>query len=222
MKIFHGTENANISRPAVLTLGVFDGLHLGHQRIMQTVVERAGVRVGILGLTTPGSAIWDRANVEGTIEFRDIVESARRFWPELERASDIQIAVMHSGLGPGSSYDEAATGVPPEDAGGALAEALPGLEAIFLGHSHRVIPADTVAGVLVTQAGRWAEALAVVSLELERSDGTWTVVDQSATYPMQLMLGIYAFPAENDEPEGTYPKELVVDYVRGYRLRDGG
>ncbi|HXG83968.1 MAG TPA: bifunctional riboflavin kinase/FAD synthetase [Pyrinomonadaceae bacterium] len=41
MKIFHGTENASISRPTVLTLGVFDGLHLGHQQIMQTVVERA-------------------------------------------------------------------------------------------------------------------------------------------------------------------------------------
>lgn len=41
MKIFHGTENAKILRPTVLTLGVFDGLHLGHQRIVQTVVERA-------------------------------------------------------------------------------------------------------------------------------------------------------------------------------------
>jgi riboflavin kinase/FMN adenylyltransferase len=41
MKIFHGTENANILRPTVLTLGVFDGLHLGHQAIMRTVVERA-------------------------------------------------------------------------------------------------------------------------------------------------------------------------------------
>ncbi len=145
------------------------------------VVERQGVRIGILGLTTPGSAIWDRANVEGRLEFRDIVESARRFWPELERQSDVQIAVMHSGLGPGSSYDEAATGVPPEDAGGALAQALPGLEAIFLGHSHRVVPADTVAGVLVVQAGRWAEALAVVQLELARGGDGWRVVGRSST-----------------------------------------
>lgn len=41
MKIFHGTNNAKIARPTCLTLGVFDGLHLGHQKIMQTVVERA-------------------------------------------------------------------------------------------------------------------------------------------------------------------------------------
>ena len=41
MKIFHGIENANIAKPTVLTLGVFDGLHLGHQQIMQRVVDRA-------------------------------------------------------------------------------------------------------------------------------------------------------------------------------------
>jgi riboflavin kinase/FMN adenylyltransferase len=41
MRLFHGTENAEIARPTVLTLGVFDGLHLGHQLIMKTVVERA-------------------------------------------------------------------------------------------------------------------------------------------------------------------------------------
>ncbi|MDQ3130177.1 MAG: bifunctional riboflavin kinase/FAD synthetase [Acidobacteriota bacterium] len=42
MKIFHGTDNAGILRGTVLTLGVFDGLHLGHQMIMETVVSRAG------------------------------------------------------------------------------------------------------------------------------------------------------------------------------------
>jgi Glycosyl hydrolases family 16 len=44
------------------------------------------------------------------------------------------------------------------------------------------------------------------------------VVDQSPSYPMQLMLNIYEFPAEGDEPRGAYPKTFVVDYVRGYRL----
>lgn len=41
MRLFHGTDNAKIARPTVLTLGVFDGLHLGHQLIMKTIVERA-------------------------------------------------------------------------------------------------------------------------------------------------------------------------------------
>src|SRR3954463_6751908 len=41
MKIFHDLENAKIVKPTVLTLGVFDGLHLGHQAIMAKVVERA-------------------------------------------------------------------------------------------------------------------------------------------------------------------------------------
>ena len=41
MRLFHGYENAEIARPTVLTLGVFDGLHLGHQLIISTVVERA-------------------------------------------------------------------------------------------------------------------------------------------------------------------------------------
>ncbi|QQS39971.1 MAG: bifunctional riboflavin kinase/FAD synthetase [Acidobacteriota bacterium] len=47
MQIFHGTENASIARLTVLTLGVFDGLHLGHQAIMKTVVERASVSEGV-------------------------------------------------------------------------------------------------------------------------------------------------------------------------------
>jgi len=41
MRLFHGYENAEIARPTVLTLGVFDGLHLGHQLIVSTVVARA-------------------------------------------------------------------------------------------------------------------------------------------------------------------------------------
>ena len=45
------------------------------------------------------------------------------------------------------------------------------------------------------------------------------VVRQSPDYPMQLMLGIYEFRGR--EPSGAYPKEFVVDFVRGYRPRAG-
>src|ERR671925_106175 len=41
MEVIYGIDSALIRRPSVLTLGVFDGLHLGHQAIVNTVVERA-------------------------------------------------------------------------------------------------------------------------------------------------------------------------------------
>jgi hypothetical protein len=45
-------------------------------------------------------------------------------------------------------------------------------------------------------------------------------VEQSPSYPMQLMLNLYEFPADpGDKPAAArpYPKEFVVDYVRGYQ-----
>lgn len=41
MEIFHDINHSELRRPTVVTLGVFDGLHLGHQAIVRTVVERA-------------------------------------------------------------------------------------------------------------------------------------------------------------------------------------
>jgi Glycosyl hydrolases family 16 len=50
------------------------------------------------------------------------------------------------------------------------------------------------------------------------------VVRQSPAYPMQFMLGIYEF-AESPAPPASsdgYPKELVVDWFRGWRPRSQG
>ena len=47
--------------------------------------------------------------------------------------------------------------------------------------------------------------------------GRVKTVDESPDYPMQLMLGIYAFPVATGERAAPYPKAFVVDYVRGYR-----
>jgi ketosteroid isomerase-like protein len=77
-----------------------------------------------------------------------------------------------------------------------------------------------------------AEAVAIDARELHRYSAEWTpelvafsvdgelvkTVHQSPAYPMQLMLGIYEFPSERGERQaGRYPKEFVVESVRGFR-----
>jgi beta-glucanase (GH16 family) len=44
-------------------------------------------------------------------------------------------------------------------------------------------------------------------------------IEQSPQYPMQLMLGLYEVPVKRKLKRDTvYPKEFVVDYVRGYAI----
>jgi beta-glucanase (GH16 family) len=70
-----------------------------------------------------------------------------------------------------------------------------------------------------------ARAFHVYQAEWTPEDVTFLVdgrpikrVRQSPAYPLQLMLGIYEFREE--EAASGYPKEFVVDYVRGYRRVD--
>ena len=45
------------------------------------------------------------------------------------------------------------------------------------------------------------------------------LVEQSPSYPMQFMLGIYEFPDQGQpsQPAHPHPKQFTVDYIRGYR-----
>jgi hypothetical protein len=42
-------------------------------------------------------------------------------------------------------------------------------------------------------------------------------IDQAPDYPLQLMLDVFEFPSPKADPADAYPKEFVVDFVRGYR-----
>jgi 2',3'-cyclic-nucleotide 2'-phosphodiesterase/3'-nucleotidase len=62
------------------------------------------VKVGIVGLVTPGVAIWDKANVDGRVKFGGIVEQGKVWVPKLKQAGcDIVVVACHSGATPGSS-----------------------------------------------------------------------------------------------------------------------
>lgn len=144
-----------------------------------TIVERtvggAPVRIGITSVTPPGVAIWDRDNVRGRLDFRDIVASVRPMVAEMRRqGADVVVVAAHSGL-EGSSYDTAATHVPTENAAAAMAREVPGIDVILMGHTHREVADTTIGGALVMQAKNWGTSLAVAELDLERGAGGWRV-----------------------------------------------
>jgi 2',3'-cyclic-nucleotide 2'-phosphodiesterase / 3'-nucleotidase len=138
------------------------------------------VLVGILGLVTPGVAIWDRDNVQGKVRFPGIVEQARTFVPRLKRAgADVVIVSCHSGSKTSSSYGDA---LPyPENASTLLAQQVPDIDAILVGHAHEEIPELFVTNektgrtVLLSEPLKWGMRLTVMDLDLVQEHGRWRV-----------------------------------------------
>lgn len=154
--------------------------------------EVGGVRVGVIGFTTPGVAIWDRANVEGQLRFEDIVEAARRWVPRLREAgSDVLVAIAHSGVGPGSSYGAGAGGL-EENALERLAVEVPELDVIFGGHTAESIDSLRVGRGLILHAGVRADHLAVAHVVVRPdADGYRVVSTAGRALPT---AGVAAFP----------------------------
>lgn len=164
----------------------------GHQYPGRTMVTRGGVKVAIIGATTPGSMVWDRDNLRGRLEVGDIVaalpaqvDSARA------EGADVVIVVAHAGLDELTSYDTIATGLPAENPMARVAREVPGIDAIVIGHSHREMTDSLINGVLMVQPRNWATSVAVVTLELERRGGRWALTAkrgetvQAAGWPEQ-------------------------------------
>jgi 2',3'-cyclic-nucleotide 2'-phosphodiesterase/3'-nucleotidase/5'-nucleotidase len=134
------------------------------------------LHIGVTGNTPPGVHVWDRDNVTGILEFRDVVASVRAVTSQLkERGADVVVVLSHGGL-EGTNYDTVTTGLPPENAAADLARQVPDIDVIFLGHTHRELADTTIAGVLLTQAKNWAASLAVATLSARRhGPGDWRV-----------------------------------------------
>lgn len=143
-----------------------------------------GVRVGIVGLVTPGVPRWEiPANYRG-YEFEPIVDAARRVIPEVRKQADFVVVIAHSGLG-----RDPETGKPfPEDeisgenAVVALAEEVPGIDVILFGHTHHEVSENFVRGVLLAQPKNWGQSLARVEVTLEHDVANhWRVAQKHST-----------------------------------------
>ncbi|WP_037676872.1 bifunctional UDP-sugar hydrolase/5'-nucleotidase [Streptomyces griseus] len=143
------------------------------------------IKVGILGLTNPGIALWDKDNVSGKMVFPGLVEQARKYVPRLRALGcDVVFLTDHSGLDGSSSYGDELPYV--ENASNLVAEQVPGIDAILVGHTHVEVPSYTVKNeqtgkdVVLSEPYCWGMRLTVFDFGLELVRGQWKVKEIKA------------------------------------------
>lgn len=127
---------------------------VGTSALLKTV---GGVKVGIIGLSTPDTPVVTHPkNVEGLV-FADPVERAQSLVSYLEPKVDLIIALTHLGLAADKE----------------LAEAVPGIDVIVGGHSHTRLAAPVIVGnTYIVQAGEHTEALGYLELTIDNGEIT--------------------------------------------------
>ncbi|SFR41768.1 2',3'-cyclic-nucleotide 2'-phosphodiesterase / 3'-nucleotidase [Yoonia tamlensis] len=145
------------------------------------------IKIGLIGFVPPQIMNWDRKHLEGNVQARDIVATARAYVPQMkEQGADIIVALCHSGIGEANESDGM------ENAAIPLA-GVDGIDAILTGHSHLVFPSsnyDDWAGVDVTagtingkpgvMGGFWGSHMGLVDLLLERDGNGWRVLSHTS------------------------------------------
>ncbi|SED24914.1 2',3'-cyclic-nucleotide 2'-phosphodiesterase / 3'-nucleotidase [Streptomyces sp. 3213] len=172
------------------------------------------VKVAVLGLTNPGIAIWDKAYVQGKLTFPGLEEQAAKWVPKLRSmGADVVVVSAHSGSSGTSSYGDQLPYV--ENSAALVAQQVPGIDAILVGHAHVEIPelkvTNTATGktVVLSEPLCFAERLSVFDFELVFEKGRWTVESVAASLRDARTVA--------DDPKITRllkdEHALVVEYV---------
>ncbi|WP_033318009.1 bifunctional metallophosphatase/5'-nucleotidase [Streptomyces yerevanensis] len=172
------------------------------------------VKVAVLGLTNPGIAIWDKAYVQGKLTFPGLEEQAAKWVPKLRSmGADVVVVSAHSGSSGTSSYGDQLPYV--ENSAALVAQQVPGIDAILVGHAHVEIPElkvtneKTGKAVVLSEPLAYAERLSLFDFELVFKRGRWEVESVAAS--------VLNSNAVADDPEITRllkdEHDVVVAYV---------
>jgi 2',3'-cyclic-nucleotide 2'-phosphodiesterase (5'-nucleotidase family) len=165
-----------------LSATIVDGAGPPHPGLARYVLlERKGVRIAVVGVTTPETPYTTRQdNVKGLV-FLDPVSALPEVLREVRaRGADAVVVLSHLGF--------------PEDK--ALAAAVPGIDVIVGGHTHTAVTAPVRVGkTVVAQAGCNGLYLGVVRLEVEPGSGKVVYRgDGSGLLPVSAAAGAPADP----------------------------
>lgn len=189
----------------------------GSAAFPETLVKNVGgVRIGVLGLTTPNIPNWEPERNRPGLKWEDPVVTAKRLVPVLRNKEecDFVIVLIHSGpevdLKTGDS-----DGTEAENSVAALAREVSGIDLLLTGHTHRKIPLTRINGVPLIQPGRWGEVLARVDVAFERKRGGWIVADLKgdllpSSPDVAVDAGIAKIAAKFDEAARAYMLEPIA------------
>ncbi len=126
--------------------------------------ELAGIKLALVGLTTPGMPFWFPAKFTGGIEFSDPVISARRIVREATSlGAEIVILAGHMGLKERAGGDDFANRAM------SLTAEFPEAAVFIAGHTHQAIESRLTNGVILTQADHFGIHLGRVDLYFDRN-----------------------------------------------------
>lgn len=136
-----------------------------------TVMEKNGVKIGIIGMCTPNITKWDSVNLKDYI-VTDPVEETKKIVKELRDKVDILMVVTHMG-------EENEYGVPNSGVND-LAKACPEIDLIVAAHEHKLVEKVYVNDVLIVENKNSAVSMAKVNIILEKDGDKYKIVDRKA------------------------------------------
>ena len=129
-----------------------------------TLKEIDGIKLAIVGVTTPGMSFWLRPELTRGIDFQYPVEPVRRAIARAKNAgADAIVLAGHMGLKARSGGDDFANTVM------ALTSEFPEVAAFIAGHTHQAIPSRLTNGMLFTQADHFGIHAGRVDLLFDRN-----------------------------------------------------
>lgn len=102
------------------------------------IIEKKGIKVAVLGLVTPAIPTWLPTELYAGIEFKDMVETAKKWMPViLKEKPDLIVGLFHSGWDK-AGYEKQLDNSINENGSAAVAYNVLGFDIIFNGHDHRL------------------------------------------------------------------------------------
>lgn len=139
-------------------------------RIVRT---QAGIRVGLIGITTPYTPRWLPTSHTQGLTFGDPIEAVRRILPKVREEADVVVVLAHMGLAD-----------PPNDENPTQRlNDVPGIDLVLGGHTHQEVPLTEWPQTSYAQANKWGERVGSARLWGWPGHGRWQAEVQFHAFP---------------------------------------